>query len=138
MYVCVYVCLCYFSVVVVGPSFSTGLFDGLDAPLPVHPDPSSKGSEKKRKKLMKSYHKKVKKRDNDISNIAREASLYDCSCKKMCLASVGGSVSESVNMLKQYMTPWMNMDKKEHRQKFFAILEGCAHGVTEGGHLDKR
>ena len=30
------------------------------------------------------------------------------------------------------------MEKNEHRQKFFAILEGCARGVTSGGHLDKR
>jgi len=124
-------------VVAGGPSYSTGLYSGLDAPLPVRPD-LSQGSARKKRKLKKKFEKDVATREKCITSIARETSLYNCSCKKMCLANVGGNVNDSLNMLKQYMTPWMNMDKKEHRQKFFAILEGCAHGVTEGGHLDKR
>ena len=37
-----------------------------------------------------------------------------------------------------YMVPWMNMEKKEHKEKFFGILEGCVRGVSPGGHLEKR
>jgi len=43
-----------------------------------------------------------------------------------------------MDMISSYITPWMNMDKQEHRQQFFSILEGCARGVSAGGHLDKR
>lgn len=41
-------------------------------------------------------------------------------------------------MLAEYIDPWMEMDKKEHRAKFFTILEGCARGVSPGGHLNAR
>jgi len=73
-----------------------------------------------------------------IEDIAREAALFDCQCKKACLASVGDSVGDSIVMLADYMTPWFNMGNKEHKGKFFGILEGCAHGVTSGGHLNKK
>lgn len=120
-----------------GASFSNGLFNELESPLPILPN-LSQGSAGKRKKLHKEHAKKVAKRAKCISAIAREAIMFDCSCKEPCLASVGSTITDSIDMMTEYMTPWMNMEKNEHRQKFFAILEGCAHGVTAGGHLEKR
>jgi hypothetical protein len=121
----------------VGESFSTGLYTGLETPLPAPPK-SSEGSQNKRKKQQRNYNKAVTKRAKNISEIAREAILFDCKCKVPCLANVGDTITESGDMMAEYMTTWMNMERKEHREKFFGILEGCARGVTSGGHLDKR
>lgn len=95
---------------------------------------SRKRIESKRKKAAKKEHQRL----STIEDIAREAALFDCKCKNACLASVGDSVAESIRMLTDYITPWINMTNKEHKAKFFPILEGCAHGVSPGGHLNKR
>ena len=74
-----------------------------------------------------------------IEDICRDAMHKKCGCsKKYCLSAVGDTNSESMSMMVEYMTPWMAMPQKEHREKFFPILEGCVRGVTEGGHLSKR
>jgi hypothetical protein len=82
--------------------------------------------------------KKALDRKKRIEDIAREAALFDCDCNQTCLARVGDSVTDSIDMLAAYMTPWFNMSNKEHKSKFFPILEGCAHGVSPGGHLNKK
>jgi hypothetical protein len=75
----------------------------------------------------------------EIEGVCRKAMMSECGCKKnFCLSLVGNTITESLKLLVDYMTPWMAMTKKEHREKFFPILEGCVLGVTEGGHLDKR
>ena len=73
-----------------------------------------------------------------IENICRNAMHEKCGCGKFCLSAVGDTNSKSLSMMVEYMTPWMAMPQKEHREKFFPILEGCVRGVTEGGHLSKR
>jgi hypothetical protein len=74
----------------------------------------------------------------EIEDICREAMYFKCGCGKYCLATVAEKTSDSLRMLVDYMTPWIAMGRTEHREKFFPILEGCARGVTNGGHLDKR
>jgi hypothetical protein len=92
-----------------------------------------KGSKKEKK-----AKKRKRREEANIEEIAREAVLFNCDCGKMCLASVGATITESSDMMASYITPWVNMSKKEHRNKFFSILEGCVTGQTEGGHLEKR
>jgi len=92
---------------------------------------------KKEKKRATKAKKAETKRRNEIEDIAREAVCFNCDCKKLCLSHVGDTATESIAMMADYMIPWINMSKKEHRHKFFAILEGCASGVTAGGHLEK-
>ena len=111
----------------------------MENPLPRDPGLTlSGGSSRKLKKLTRRFKKAVTKRKNTIEDIARETVLYNCNCKEPCLATVGSNFSESTVLMTEYITPWMNMTKKEHQQKFFSILEGCVRGVTVGGHLDKR
>ena len=75
----------------------------------------------------------------NIEKVCRSAMTYECGCKGgFCLGNVGDTISESLRMLVDYMTPWIVMPGKEHREKFFNILEGCALGVSKGGHLNKR
>lgn len=93
----------------------------------------AKGGSKAKSAMKQQKHKIV-----NIGDVARDAALFNCDCKKMCLAKVGGTIPESVSLLSEYMTPWIHMDKKEHRNKFFSLLEGCARGITPGRHLNKR
>jgi hypothetical protein len=95
-------------------------------------------SKKKRAGRKRKSHQEEKKQKIRIEDVAREATLFDCNCKRACLAGVGDNVTESIDMLTEYMIPWFNMPSSEHRAKFFSILEGCASGVTAGGHLNKR
>ena len=131
-------------------SYSTGLFDDLEISLPPAPTPigsfcqssscssRSSSSSRKNKKISRRYRKAAEKRNKCIMEIAREAVLFNCPCKRMCLASVGTSIQDSVEVLAEYMTPWMNMPKNEHREKFLGILEGCAGAVSNGGHLETK
>lgn len=57
---------------------------------------------------------------------------------RCCLGVIGSTIKESLELLVDYIEPWMNMNKNEHRQKFFGILEGCAQGVSPGGHLNAK
>jgi hypothetical protein len=84
-----------------------------------------------------SAKKTAAKNMDTIADIAREATTFNCDCGKLCLASVGSNAHESMDMLTQYMLPWINMDQKEHKEKFFPLLEGCSKGVTPGGHFKK-
>ena len=106
---------------------------------------SSKGETKSNKAKLTRSDKLKTKSDNaknvmikKIEDVSREAMMEKCGCKKFCLSTVGDTIAESLSMLVDYMTPWMAMKQSEHREKFFPILEGCALGVTTGGHLDKR
>jgi hypothetical protein len=98
----------------------------------------------KRKKYSRSEKQKERAarasdlKDFNLKNIFKKTCLYECGCRQFCLAMVGKNINESLEMITEYMTPWILMDKKEHRDKLLPILEGCARGVTEGGHLDKR
>jgi hypothetical protein len=131
----VFILLCFVTVFV--DRWSREEIEGLKTPQPW----KSSGFHQSRKTKSGSKRKFVKlevQRQKRIEDIAREAALFDCDCKKTCLASVGDSVTESIDMLADYMTPWFNMTSREHKGKFYGILEGCAHGVTAGGHLNKR
>jgi hypothetical protein len=105
---------------------------------------SSAPKYKDKKKYSRSQKQKIRLatandyKKQDVEKICRAAMHFECGCGNFCLATVGDTVTESLSMLVEYMTPWMIMSRKEHREKFFPILEGCARGVTEGGHLDKR
>lgn len=108
---------------------------GLKTPAAWKPSPYH--SKKKTLSSKKKYNKNEKKRKSTIEDIAREAVMFRCSCNKYCLSAVGSTIPESIDMMADYITPWMNMDNKEHKGKFFSILEGCSNGVTPGGHLNK-
>ena len=109
---------------------------------PQYIDKSSKSTEGKESRSEKLDRKSRNAKDlkyNEIEKVSRDAMTDKCGCKRgFCLGNVGNTISESLSMLVDYMTPWMAMPRKEHREKFFAILEGCALGVSEGGHLNKR
>jgi hypothetical protein len=63
---------------------------------------------------------------------------FDCQCQNNCLARVDPNCNWEVSrkLLQEYSTPWLNMKRSEHREKFFSLIEGCAKGVKEGGHID--
>lgn len=90
----------------------------------------------KRKDIYKSTKKAKKERSAE--EIAQELMLFNCDCKKTCLLRIDENWQVSKQLLVEYVTPWLNMDRNEHRQKFYSLLEGCAKGVTSGGHLEKR
>jgi hypothetical protein len=73
----------------------------------------------------------------NIKDVVSAARRINC-CKKSCLFRLDNNVDEGDRMLTDYMTHWVNMDRKEHNEKFLAVLEGCVKGVTEGGHIEKK
>ena len=100
---------------------------------------SDQGKESRSQKLNTKSKNAKDLKYSEKEKVCRAAMMSECGCKKnFCLSSVGETITDSLKMLVDYMTPWMAMDKKEHRDKFFLILEGCILGVSEGGHLDKR
>jgi len=98
-------------------------------------------NEEKQSRAEKLKTKKEDAKDltyKEIEDACRKAIHKECSCGQYCLSGVGDTNSKSLSMMVEYMTPWMAMTKKEHREKFFCVLEGCVRGVKEGGHRDKR
>ena len=97
------------------------------------------GKESRSQKLDRKSTNAKEMKYSEMEKVSRAAMMYECGCKRnFCLGNVGDTISESLRMLLDYMTPWMVMPGKEHREKFFNILEGCAVGVSKGGHLSKR
>ena len=80
---------------------------------------------------------KCSKVESTIGGIVDAARHHKC-CSKRCLNYIHPDVREGDRMLTEYMTHWFNMSPAEHRQQFFAVLEGCVHGVTVGGHVQKK
>ena len=100
---------------------------------------SKEGKESRSQKLDRKSSDAKDVKHIKIESICSAAMRDGCGCKDgFCLGNVGNTISESLRMLVDYMTPWIVMPGKEHREKFFNILEGCALGVSEGGHLNKR
>ena len=101
-----------------------------------------KGAQAKESRSQKLDRKSRDAKDfkyTNIEKVSSDAIRFECGCKGgFCLGKVGDTISESLRMLVDYMTPWIAMSGKEHREKFFNILEGCALGVSKGGHLNKR
>ena len=100
-----------------------------------------------RKKILAQENKKIKKENKvtkpakqlkSIQEIANELVFFQCACKKNCLARVDPNSNWEISqkLLQEYATPWYNMTGKEHREKFFSLLEGCAKGLTPGGQLE--
>jgi hypothetical protein len=102
------------------------------------PKYKSKEKQPRAAKLQSKKEEAKQLTSQQIENICRDAIHKPCGCGRYCLNNVGDTNSKSLSMMVEYMTPWMAMPQKEHRDKFFPILEGCARGVTEGGHLSKR
>ena len=122
-------------------SSSMQLLNILERSAPKSPDITTM-SATNRIKVMNNYTKRKKahdsKRKRTIEDIVIQATMFRCPCEKLCLLNVGSTISESVDLMKEYMTPWILMSRSEHREKFFPILEGCVEGVSEGGHLEKK
>ena len=98
-----------------------------------------KNEESRSQKLNRKSSNAADLKQSKIEDVCRAAMMSECGCKRnFCLSSVGDTITESLKLLVNYMTPWMVMSKKEHREKFFPILEGCALTVSEGRHLDKK
>ena len=106
---------------------------------PRYIDKGAKAKESRSQKLDRKSSDAKDMKYSELEKVSSAAMRYDCGCKGgFCLGNVGNTISESLRMLVDYMTPWMAMSGKEHREKFFNILEGCALGVSKGGHLNKR
>jgi hypothetical protein len=75
--------------------------------------------------------------EQTIGEIVDAARHYKC-CSKRCLSYIYPDIKEGDRILTEYMTHWFNMSPAEHRQQFLAVLEGCVHGVTVGGHVQKK
>ena len=80
---------------------------------------------------------KCSKVEPTIGGVVDAARHHKC-CSKRCLNYIHPDVREGDRMLTEYMTHWFNMSPAEHRQQFLAVLEGCVHGVTVGGHVQKK
>ena len=81
--------------------------------------------------------KKILKVETTIEVVVDAARHHKC-CSKRCLSYIHPDVREGDRMLTEYMTHWFNMSPAEHRQQFLPIVEGCVHGVTVGGHVQKK
>jgi hypothetical protein len=105
--------------------------------------PDSHSSERKKdlknEKKKRKEENKPKKTTLTADEVARKLVTFDCACKKNCLLRVDpdSNWEGSRKLLQEYVTPWLNMTGREHREKFFSLLEGCSKGLTEGGHLEK-
>ena len=106
---------------------------------PRYIDKGAKAKESRSQKLARQSSDAKDVKLTKIESISSDAIRFKCGCKGgFCLGNVGDTISESLRMLVDYMTPWIAMPKEEHREKFFNILEGCALGMSKGGNLNKR